>query len=322
MEAGWSARRVGHSYCIVRRCWDQWIRRCHLHEDQAQVALDRPVFEKTATSTDDNRVRVWRPRGEHPNLVFALQRHTAPTASVMPRVLPLIQWLPGAIFQQDNARSHTVRISQDCLFTVTTLTWPTQSPDLSPIEHIWDNLGRRVGHPSSLNELEARVNNRKCKKRATECEGVVVALTLYPSQAPFPANPKRTSPVIDVTLRKPEDGLPLNLFGVPNAFKISITHICNFCDVENKKIIYKCSFWDEKLQKWSLEGIVTYGVVGNVMNCGSSHLTAFAVVETHGGLPTFVIVGIAIAALIGTASVLMLICVFCYKKKTVRPFAS
>ncbi|GFU71757.1 uncharacterized protein TNCV_130611 [Trichonephila clavipes] len=28
-------------------------------------------------------------------------------------------------------------------------------PRLSPIEHIWDYLGRRVGHPASLNEVEA-----------------------------------------------------------------------------------------------------------------------------------------------------------------------
>ncbi|GFX60798.1 uncharacterized protein TNCV_4977741 [Trichonephila clavipes] len=34
-------------------------------------------------------------------------------------VLPLMQWLPGALFQQDNARSHTARASQDCLHTVT-----------------------------------------------------------------------------------------------------------------------------------------------------------------------------------------------------------
>ncbi|GFX65703.1 transposable element Tcb2 transposase [Trichonephila clavipes] len=34
-------------------------------------------------SSDDNSVRVWRPHGEHLNPVFALQRHTAPTASVM-----------------------------------------------------------------------------------------------------------------------------------------------------------------------------------------------------------------------------------------------
>ncbi|GFY04038.1 hypothetical protein TNCV_1198161 [Trichonephila clavipes] len=34
-------------------------------------------------SSDDNRVRVWRPRGERLNPAFALQRHTASTAGVM-----------------------------------------------------------------------------------------------------------------------------------------------------------------------------------------------------------------------------------------------
>ncbi|GFX48736.1 transposable element Tcb1 transposase [Trichonephila clavipes] len=34
-------------------------------------------------SSDDNRVRVWRPRGGCLNPVFALQRHTAPTTNVM-----------------------------------------------------------------------------------------------------------------------------------------------------------------------------------------------------------------------------------------------
>ncbi|GFS90513.1 transposable element Tcb2 transposase [Trichonephila clavipes] len=37
-----------------------------------------------------------------------------------PHVLPLIQRFPGAIFQQDNARAHTAKMSQDCLHTVTT----------------------------------------------------------------------------------------------------------------------------------------------------------------------------------------------------------
>ncbi|GFY51602.1 uncharacterized protein TNIN_94891 [Trichonephila inaurata madagascariensis] len=184
---------------------------------------------------------------------------------------------------------------------------------------VMSDTGLMEGSVRFEDAVREKVHNRKCKKKDTEYEGVVVVLTLYPSRAPFPANPKRTSPVIVVTLRKPEDGLPLNLFDVPNAFTISVTHINNFSEVENKKTIYKCSFWDEKLKKWSLEGIVTYGVVGNVMNCGSSHLTAFAVIETHHGLPTFVIVGIAIVVLIGTASVLMLIFLFCYKKQTVNP---
>ncbi|GFS88869.1 transposable element Tcb1 transposase [Trichonephila clavipes] len=76
---------------------------------------------------------------------------------LQPHVLPLMQRLPGAIFQQGNARPHMARVSQDCLFTVTILPWPARSPDLSPIEHIWDYLRWRVGHPTSLNELEARL---------------------------------------------------------------------------------------------------------------------------------------------------------------------
>ncbi|GFS67260.1 transposable element Tcb2 transposase [Trichonephila clavipes] len=60
-------------------------------------------------------------------------------------VLPFIEQLQGAIFQQDNARPHTARVlSQDCLHTVTTFPWPVRSPDLSPIEHIWDHLGQRL----------------------------------------------------------------------------------------------------------------------------------------------------------------------------------
>ncbi|GFX88735.1 hypothetical protein TNCV_1557801 [Trichonephila clavipes] len=43
-----------------------------------------------------------------------------------------------------------------CLHTDNTLLWPAPSPDLSPTQHIWDHLGTRVGHPTSLNEQEAR----------------------------------------------------------------------------------------------------------------------------------------------------------------------
>ncbi|GFU60675.1 transposable element Tcb2 transposase [Trichonephila clavipes] len=66
---------------------------------------------------------------------------------LQPHVLPLMQRLPGAIFQEDSARPHMANVSQDCLRTVTTLPWPSRSPDLSPIAHIWDHLGWRVGHP-------------------------------------------------------------------------------------------------------------------------------------------------------------------------------
>ncbi|GFV25396.1 hypothetical protein TNCV_1146671 [Trichonephila clavipes] len=48
---------------------------------------------------------------------------------------------PGVIFHQDNARPHTARIAMNCLTNYQSHSWSARSPDLSPIEHIWD-MGR------------------------------------------------------------------------------------------------------------------------------------------------------------------------------------
>jgi hypothetical protein len=55
-----------------------------------------------------------------------------------------------AVFQQDNASSHTAKLTK--LFfaskQLTVLPWPANSPDLNPIENIWailkQNVERRV----------------------------------------------------------------------------------------------------------------------------------------------------------------------------------
>ena len=48
--------------------------------------------------------------------------------------------------QHDNATSHTTRSVHDFLQdrNVNDLPWPVKSPDLYPIEHVWDLLDRRV----------------------------------------------------------------------------------------------------------------------------------------------------------------------------------
>ncbi|GFT56333.1 DDE_3 domain-containing protein [Trichonephila clavipes] len=58
--------------------------------------------------------------------------------------------LPGAIFQQDNARTHTARVAQDFLRRFQTLPRPARSPDLSPVEHVWAELKRQMSSCHSI----------------------------------------------------------------------------------------------------------------------------------------------------------------------------
>ncbi|GFX00164.1 transposable element Tcb2 transposase [Trichonephila clavipes] len=169
----WCPLRVLHLTPTHRCLRLEW---CHERRKWTAVEWNQVVFRDESSfnlSSDDNHVRVWRPRGERLNPAFALRQHTTPTAIVkvrsviayntrsplvlirgtmtarryvydimQPHMLPLMQRLPEAIFQQDNAQSHTVRVSQDCLHTVTNLPWPARSPYLSPIKHIWDYFSR------------------------------------------------------------------------------------------------------------------------------------------------------------------------------------
>ena len=58
----------------------------------------------------------------------------------------LQQMGPNATLQQDNARPHNPRavITFTQQSNVDVLDWPACSPDLNPIEHVWDQLGRGV----------------------------------------------------------------------------------------------------------------------------------------------------------------------------------
>ena len=48
-------------------------------------------------------------------------------------------------FMHDNARPHSAAITRQVLATnVNVLDWSTNSPDLNPIEQVWDEFGRRV----------------------------------------------------------------------------------------------------------------------------------------------------------------------------------
>ncbi|GFT48443.1 transposable element Tcb1 transposase [Trichonephila clavipes] len=92
---------------------------------------------------DDNRVRVWRHPAYDSRSTLIVMRGTLTGQCYVddilrPHIGPFLNGLPGAIFQQDNALPHTARVVQDFLRHFETLPCPARSPDLSPVEHVWD----------------------------------------------------------------------------------------------------------------------------------------------------------------------------------------
>ncbi|GFX43469.1 transposable element Tcb2 transposase [Trichonephila clavipes] len=189
MEAGWSARQVarqlGSSDCIVRRCWDQWIREMSFtRRPYNQDTLNRPVVEKTTTSgplssrTIRRRLAEGHLGSRRPLRVLSL----TPTHGCL-----RLEWCRarGNWSAAIGTRS-SLATNPDSISAVKTIVFvcgdpvPDRSTDVSPIEHIWDHLGRLVGHPTSLNELEARL-----QKIWNEMSQDIIHILYYMSQCPI-----------------------------------------------------------------------------------------------------------------------------------------
>ena len=78
---------------------------------------------------------------------------------LQPKAVPFLQRHGPTTLMHDNAKPHVARICRQFLNrnNVNVLPWPAVSPDMNPIEHIWDYLGRKVrarGNVHNRRDLE------------------------------------------------------------------------------------------------------------------------------------------------------------------------
>ncbi|GFX79323.1 transposable element Tcb2 transposase [Trichonephila clavipes] len=166
-EANLKSKRPFCALPLTPEHWQLRLQWCQARSMWNVTDWQKVVFSDESRfvfGTDDNLVRVWRRLAYDSQSTLIVMRGTLTGQRYVddilrPYVRPFLNGLPGAIFQQDNARTHTARVAQDILRHFQTLPWPARSPDLSPVEHVWDQLKRQMPLCHSVHDLELAVQD-------------------------------------------------------------------------------------------------------------------------------------------------------------------
>ncbi|GFV29978.1 transposable element Tcb1 transposase [Trichonephila clavipes] len=86
------------------------------------------------------------------------------------------------LFMDNHARPHRANIVVECLQSedITRMDWPAYSPDLNPIEHVWDMLGRRIAAlqppPTCLPELRRALLDEWCNIPQDQIDNLILRM--------------------------------------------------------------------------------------------------------------------------------------------------
>ncbi|GFT00838.1 transposable element Tcb2 transposase [Trichonephila clavipes] len=193
----------------------QWCREHHNWTEQDGASILFSDESRFTLSSDCRRQLIWRESGTAYRPENIQEKDRYPTCSIVvwagiminsrtrlhvvangtmtgqryidEVLLPHVRLFRGAVgdkfvFMDDNATCHRTLAVQDCLDSegIQRLVWPARSPDLNPIENVWDALGRQVAGrnypPTNKNTLIRALTEEWDKLRQQLLDNVVQSM--------------------------------------------------------------------------------------------------------------------------------------------------